>query len=392
MFEIRFSKPYILLWHHLLVTMIILPQKASMLVKLKSSWRWRESNLKVEIQAAFSLPILSFAGRRKTMTVRRELGAARSLQCILSKVWTVLTLTLPQIRRWTLIIVVQASLLIDMLEAKTISNDYNLEAMKVDGWVSERMGFYILRAAQDRLSKLPTLSRALEALSTYTNSTYSRTNASSWKTIWTGYTIGFGEYRSHGSITNSGAPKLEWMRFWPCSSPWSFSGRLKLCMPVEFSMGISNLTTVWWDSKMRLLHQFRLHRPTLLLTSVRAEPVLEPFEAHYSPRGLCSWRKKALRWLILDELSICVHFSRCPIYRRLEVGEHECNEMREMRPWTHQIDLYGMQEYHAMLFGNTLRQFPISLEIQSRTPKIIIRSRAAALEVVARKGIAFANL
>jgi checkpoint serine/threonine-protein kinase len=35
-----------------------------------------------------------------------------------------------------------------------------------------------------------------------------------------------------------------------------------------------------------------------------------------------------------------------------KTGEHECNEIREMRPWTHQIDLYGLAgTVHVMLFG-----------------------------------------
>jgi checkpoint serine/threonine-protein kinase len=35
-----------------------------------------------------------------------------------------------------------------------------------------------------------------------------------------------------------------------------------------------------------------------------------------------------------------------------EVGTHECNEIRETRPWTHQIDLYGIAgTIHVLLFG-----------------------------------------
>ena len=43
-----------------------------------------------------------------------------------------------------------------------------------------------------------------------------------------------------------------------------------------------------------------------------------------------------------------------------EPSSHECNEIREMRPWTHQIDLYGVAgTVHVMLFGKYIESVPV---------------------------------
>jgi checkpoint serine/threonine-protein kinase len=43
-----------------------------------------------------------------------------------------------------------------------------------------------------------------------------------------------------------------------------------------------------------------------------------------------------------------------------ETGTHECNEIREARPWTHQIDLYGIAGViHVLLFGKYIESAPV---------------------------------
>ncbi|KAJ5139159.1 uncharacterized protein N7515_004007 [Penicillium bovifimosum] len=74
---------------------------------------------------------------------------------------------------------------------------------------------------------------------------------------------------------------------------------------------------------------------------------------HYSPSGSHGWRQKGLalidfgRGIDMQAFSPTVQF-----IADWETGAHECNEIREMRPWTHQIDLYGMAGViHVLLFG-----------------------------------------
>ncbi|OJJ45422.1 hypothetical protein ASPZODRAFT_134075 [Penicilliopsis zonata CBS 506.65] len=79
----------------------------------------------------------------------------------------------------------------------------------------------------------------------------------------------------------------------------------------------------------------------------------DPREIHYSPDGNFGWRNKGLA-LIDFGRAIDMHAFQPSVQfiADWEPGPHECNEIREMRPWTHQIDLYGMAgTIHVMLFG-----------------------------------------
>jgi checkpoint serine/threonine-protein kinase len=74
---------------------------------------------------------------------------------------------------------------------------------------------------------------------------------------------------------------------------------------------------------------------------------------HYSPNGLHGWASKGLS-LIDFGRGIDMHAFQPNVQfiADWEVGTHECNEIRETRPWTHQIDLYGIAgTIHVLLFG-----------------------------------------
>ncbi|KAJ6141568.1 hypothetical protein N7470_009958 [Penicillium chermesinum] len=82
---------------------------------------------------------------------------------------------------------------------------------------------------------------------------------------------------------------------------------------------------------------------------------------YYSPNGYYGWRSKGLD-LIDFGRSIDMHaFSpSVQFIADWETGTHECNEIREMRPWTHQIDLYGIAGViHVLLFGKYLESMPV---------------------------------
>ncbi|KAJ5102675.1 hypothetical protein N7532_003204 [Penicillium argentinense] len=82
---------------------------------------------------------------------------------------------------------------------------------------------------------------------------------------------------------------------------------------------------------------------------------------YYSPSGLHGWRNKGLS-LIDFGRGIDMHAFQPNVQfiADWETGTHECNEIREMRPWTHQIDLYGIADtIHVLLFGKYIESCPV---------------------------------
>lgn len=91
------------------------------------------------------------------------------------------------------------------------------------------------------------------------------------------------------------------------------------------------------------------------------ENLLDGSETHYSPRGAFGWRNKGLA-LIDFGRAIDMHAFEPTVQfiADWQTKDHECNEIREMRPWRHQIDLYGMAgTIHVMLFGKYMETVPV---------------------------------
>jgi checkpoint serine/threonine-protein kinase len=86
-----------------------------------------------------------------------------------------------------------------------------------------------------------------------------------------------------------------------------------------------------------------------------------PSEAHYSARGQCGWRDKGLMLIDFGRgVDMKAFRPDVKFVAEWEMSQHDCIEVREMRPWTYQIDLYGVAvTIHAMLFGKYLECVPI---------------------------------
>ena len=82
---------------------------------------------------------------------------------------------------------------------------------------------------------------------------------------------------------------------------------------------------------------------------------------HYSPTGHHGWRNKGLTLIDFGRGIDMYAFSpNVQFIADWETGSHECNEIREMRPWTHQIDLYGIAgTIHVLLFGKYIESTPV---------------------------------
>ena len=76
-------------------------------------------------------------------------------------------------------------------------------------------------------------------------------------------------------------------------------------------------------------------------------------DRHYSPRGAHGWHRKGLALIDFGRAIDMRAFDPCVQFiADWETKDHECNEIREMRPWTHQTDLHGVAgTIHVLLFG-----------------------------------------
>ncbi|EEP76234.1 hypothetical protein UREG_01083 [Uncinocarpus reesii 1704] len=84
--------------------------------------------------------------------------------------------------------------------------------------------------------------------------------------------------------------------------------------------------------------------------------------ADYSPSGGHGWHNRGLT-LIDFGRAIDMHafVPGVQFIADWKVAEHECSEMKECRPWTYQVDLYGLAGiFYIMLFGKYMEVMPVS--------------------------------
>ncbi|OKL61111.1 hypothetical protein UA08_03464 [Talaromyces atroroseus] len=98
-----------------------------------------------------------------------------------------------------------------------------------------------------------------------------------------------------------------------------------------------------------------------LLDLADEDAIADPSEVHYSARGLRGWRERGLTLIDFGRgVDMKAFRPDVQFIAEWEMSQHECNEVREMRPWTYQIDLYGVAvTIHAMLFGKYLESVPV---------------------------------
>lgn len=92
---------------------------------------------------------------------------------------------------------------------------------------------------------------------------------------------------------------------------------------------------------------------TVPSTIVYDDNEMDPLANCYSPSGSYGWHNKGLT-LIDFGRGIDMHAFRPDVnfIADWKAGAHECPEMREMRTWTYQLDLFGLAGIiHVLLFG-----------------------------------------
>ena len=82
---------------------------------------------------------------------------------------------------------------------------------------------------------------------------------------------------------------------------------------------------------------------------------------HYSPTGAYGWRNKGLTLIDFGRaIDMQVFRPSVQFVADWKIGSHECTEMKECRPWTYQVDLYGLAStIFMMLFGKYMEVIPV---------------------------------
>lgn len=299
----------------------------------------------------FAIPVLSFHGVQRDYSIRRELGAGAFAPVYLVKSSD--TLSSSDDEKDTAIRdVLQSSHRASLAQAGT--KRHGLEAMKVMDDCPSAWEFYIIRTAHERLSKHPTLARAVESI----------VNVHEFH-LFRNECFLVEDYRGQGTlldlvniirteaITNSGNPEAGMDEV----LAMFFSVELFRTVEALHACGLLHGDIKPDNCLVRFDDETPSPDPTpstgSLIDLEEDQSVSDASDVHYSPRGLCNWRNKGLTLIDFGRgIDMKAFQPGVQFIADWEVGEHECNEIREMRPWTHQIDLYGVAgTIHAMLFG-----------------------------------------
>lgn len=301
----------------------------------------------------FDTPILEFPGAERSYIIRRELGAGAYAPVYLAE-------SVDSLESYTDSEAESADLSSrDSQSRKRSPHDagrHPLEAVKIENGPSSAWEFYMIRTAHERLRHSPSLSRATESIvRAHELHVHKRES------------FLVEDYRGQGTLLDL----INIVRTEPITSNHNPEGGLEEGLAMFFSVEL--FRTIEALHATGILHGdikadnclVRLDEPdsddspakALSLLDLGADEQPESRDSiHYSPGGCHGWRNKGLA-LIDFGRSIDMHaFSPgVQFIADWETSAHECNEIREMRPWTHQIDLHGLAgTIHVLLFGKYL--------------------------------------
>ncbi|KAJ5662699.1 hypothetical protein N7462_011625 [Penicillium macrosclerotiorum] len=308
--------------------------------------------LKSADDESFDTPILEFPGAERSYIIRRELGAGAYAPVYLAES-------------------------VDSLESYDSDSDgenrsphnrdslsrhpspYDtprdpFEAVKVENGPSSAWEFYMIRTAHERLRQSTSQARATESIvRAHELHVHQRES------------FLVEDYRGQGTLLDL----VNLLRNEPISSTHNSDGGLEESLAMFFSIEL--FRTVEALHASGILHGdikadnclVRLGDPsttdspptsTFSLLELGDGPAHEaPESPSYAPSGAYGWRTKGLALIDFGRAIDMTAFAPgVQFIADWETGTHECPEIREMRPWTHQIDLYGIAGViHVLLFG-----------------------------------------
>ncbi|RHZ47442.1 putative checkpoint protein kinase (SldA) [Aspergillus thermomutatus] len=306
-------------------------------------------------EASFDVPILELPGAQRCYIIRRELGAGAYAPVYLAEsVDSLETCPSSDSETEPADDDSRGSQLTNGRKAIARSNSrYGFEAIKLEVGPPNAWEFYMIRIAHERTSQLPELSRATDSII-----------RAHELHVYKGESILVEDYRGQGTLLDL----VNLIRNESITANGTGEGGLDEVLAMFFTVEL--FRTVEALHSCGILHGdikadnclIRFDdKPTAPSLMDVEEEIAEPREIHYSPRGLCGWRNKGLSLIDFGRgIDMRAFQPSVQFIADWETGEHECNEIRELRPWTHQIDLYGLAgTVHVMLFGKYIESTPV---------------------------------
>ncbi|KAL2821006.1 Mad3/BUB1 homology region 1-domain-containing protein [Aspergillus cavernicola] len=306
-------------------------------------------------EAAFDVPIIELPGAERSYIVRRELGAGAYAPVYLAESIDSLSSDSDLESADSTSGASSADVSI-MARQKTPR--YTFEAIKLEVGPPNAWEFYMIRTAHERLRSLPDISRASDSII-----------RAHELHIFKGESILVEDYRPQGTLLDL----VNLVRNEGISGHAIGEGGLDEALAMFFTIELFRTVEA-------------LHACGILHGDIKADNCLirfdgkpttatfdygsDPREVHYSPSGSYGWGTKGLSLIDFGRgIDMRAFDPSTQFIADWKTGEHECNEIREMRPWTHQIDLYGLAgTVHVMLFGKYIESTAVGTT--SKTYKI----------------------
>ncbi|KAG2417401.1 hypothetical protein HFD88_008620 [Aspergillus terreus] len=291
--------------------------------------------LKSGNEESFDIPVLDLPGAARSYIIRRELGAGAYAPVYLAESLDNHTSDSET-----------ASVDGDSKDSSPVSDKvttprYGFEAIKLEVGPPNPWEFYMIQMAHQRLSRNAELSRVTESII-----------RAHELHIFEKETVLVEDYRGQGTLLDL----VNLVRNEPTMANNNGEGGIGEVLAMFFTVEL--FRTVEALHACGILHGdlkadnclVRFDKPS---TPFSPSEESDARESHYSPRGSHGWHGKGLclidfgRAIDMRAFQPTVQF-----IADWEISKHECNEIQEMRPWTHQIDLYGLAGIvHIMLFG-----------------------------------------
>lgn len=319
----------------------------------------KESNYAVEVQkfmkalsrraksggeTAFEIPVLEFPNAARNYIIRRELGAGAYAPVYLSE-------SVPSSENDA-----------DATDRDPHSNGKLLsqrprdgfEAIKLEVGPPSAWEFYMIRTAHERIAQNPELARAADSIIRAHELHVFKTES-----------FLIEDYCGQGTLLDL----VNIIRNESLATNPSAEGGLDEALAMFFAVELFRIVEALHASGILhgdikadncLIRFDDTPGSPSLIDSTDDEDTSNASEAYYSPRGSHGWANKGLSFIDFGR-SIDMHAFHPSVQFTADwdPSTHECNEVRERRPWTHQIDLYGIAgTIHVMLFGKYLESTP----------------------------------
>ncbi|KAF7594214.1 hypothetical protein BBP40_009918 [Aspergillus hancockii] len=303
-------------------------------------------------EASFELPILELPGAERSYIIRRELGAGAYAPVYLAESID----SLPSGSEDESEDSNSGGSQLTNGNKRTQHNKtrYGFEAIKMEVGPPNAWEFYMIRTANERLNRRPELLRSVHSIIDVHE-----------LHVYKGENILVEDYRGQGTLLDL----VNLVRNEQVAAGGHGEGGLDEALAMFFTVEL--FRTVEALHICGVLHGDIKADNCLVRLEDKPEPAslidledenfTDPREVHYSPRGSFGWRNKGLA-LIDFGRAIDMHAFQPSVQfvADWEPSRHECNEIQEGRPWTHQIDLYGLAgTVHVMLFGKYIESAPV---------------------------------